>query len=123
MLGIGLEHCSVDQMWEQLTAIMNEHPDPIHCIQCIYEFQFTDGAQSTCQLILNDGQAIVVPGKAHKTECRISIAIHDFKKLLLGDFSSTTAYMTGKIKVEGSLGLALRLETILKKYRMKEHLN
>lgn len=40
----------------------------------------------------------------------------EFQKLLQGDLNSTTAFMTGRLKVKGNIGLALKLESILKKY-------
>ena len=44
------------------------------------------------------------------------MSVKDFKKLLDGNLNSAASYMTGKLKIKGNLGLALKLESLLKKY-------
>ncbi|WP_340108192.1 SCP2 sterol-binding domain-containing protein [Pikeienuella sp. HZG-20] len=48
-----------------------------------------------------------------EADCVISLSKKDLKKLLTGDLSPTTAFMTGKIKVDGDLSVALQLQTLL----------
>ena len=38
----------------------------------------------------------------------------DFIKMFSGKLSSPTAYMTGKLKIEGDMMLAMKLEKIIK---------
>ena len=37
----------------------------------------------------------------------------DFRKLMEGSLDPTLAYMTGKLKVEGKLGVALKINSML----------
>jgi putative sterol carrier protein len=43
----------------------------------------------------------------------IRISEDNLEKLLAGELDPTLAYMTGKLKVEGSLGVAMKLTTLL----------
>lgn len=43
----------------------------------------------------------------------IAIALGDMVNLLSGDLDPTFAYATGKIKVEGSVGVALKMASLL----------
>jgi putative sterol carrier protein len=43
----------------------------------------------------------------------IRISEDNLEKLLAGALDPTLAYMTGKLKVEGSLGVAMKLTTLL----------
>jgi len=43
----------------------------------------------------------------------ITISLENLEKLLSGDLDPTFAYATGKIKVEGSVGVALKMASLL----------
>ena len=56
------------------------------------------------------------PDLAHgdgPADCTIRMAPEHFERLLTGDLSPTLAYATGKLKVEGPMGLALKLASLL----------
>lgn len=46
-------------------------------------------------------------------DCRVKISITDFLDIAAGRQNPQTAYMTGKVRVEGDLGLAMQLGKIL----------
>lgn len=108
---------SIDEIWEQITRLMNEHPEPHQDSECVYQFDLSGEMSGTYQLILNKGKVSVEQGSPYSSECRLIMDFNEFKQLLFGQLNSTMAYMMGKIKVDGSLGLALKLETLLKKYK------
>ncbi len=45
-------------------------------------------------------------------DCTIVISMDDFKTLLAGDLDPTTAFMMGKLKVEGDMGIAMKLSSV-----------
>ncbi|MGA9173790.1 MAG: SCP2 sterol-binding domain-containing protein [Thermoactinomyces sp.] len=51
------------------------------------------------------------------------MSAEDFKDLLSGNLSGTAAFMTGKLKVKGNIGLALKLENILRQYDTGQYLS
>ncbi|KRG09414.1 SCP2 sterol-binding domain-containing protein [Lederbergia galactosidilytica] len=108
---------SIDEIWEQITRMMNKHPDPHQDSECVYQFDLSGEINGTYQLILNKGRVSVEKGAPYNSECRIAMDFNEFKQLLFGCLNSTKAYMMGKIKVDGSLGLALKLEMLMKKYK------
>ena len=46
-------------------------------------------------------------------DCTIRMSMDDFKSMMAGDLDATTAYMTGKLKVEGDMGVAMKLSSVL----------
>ncbi len=48
------------------------------------------------------------------SECRISLSDQDLEALIEGRLDPTTAYMTGQLRVEGDMNLALQLAQALR---------
>lgn len=57
-----------------------------------------------------DGQVTTDDGDA---ACTITASMDTFQELFDGDLDPTAAYMTGKIKIDGDLGQAMKLSQIL----------
>lgn len=55
------------------------------------------------------GAAPVIDNHAGEAEATIVIALPDLEALIAGTLDPTMAYMTGKLKVEGSMDVALKL--------------
>ncbi len=61
---------------------------------------------------------IVIDGSSLSTtdgpaDCTIKLSLSDFEDLISGDLSPTTAFMTGKIKIEGDMSVAMALQSLL----------
>jgi putative sterol carrier protein len=61
---------------------------------------------------------IVIDGASISTtdapaDCTIKLSLDDLESLIAGDLSPTTAFMTGKIKVEGDMSVAMALSQII----------
>lgn len=104
-------------MWGQIKQQLNEHPEPIKNIRAIYAVDLSGNNGGQFGLKIADGKADTIIGHPGEANCTLSMSVKDFQKLLEGNLNTTTAYMMGKVKVKGSLGLALQLEKLLKQYR------
>jgi len=79
------------------------------------------GLDATVKFDLGEG-VVFVDGKStpnsvsnedKDADCTITISRENFEKLIAGDLDPTTAYMFGKIKVSGSMGVAMKLSKVL----------
>ena len=78
------------------------------------DFGGDDGA------IMIDGTANSVsdiPSDANVAETTIKVSWDDFQSLASGALDGMTAFMTGKLKVEGDMGNAMQLQGIFAKLR------
>lgn len=57
-----------------------------------------------------DGTVTTDDGDA---DCTISASLDTFQDMFAGDLDPTAAYMTGKIKIDGDMGVALKLGQII----------
>lgn len=67
--------------------------------------------------IEDEGVLRIVDGKVTSedgdADCTISASLETLKELFDGDLDPTAAYMTGKIRIDGDLGTAMKLSQLL----------
>ncbi len=59
------------------------------------------------------GDSNVVTTEDKEADCVISTDMETFQKLQAGDLNPAMAVMTGKIKIKGDMGVAMKLQSLL----------
>jgi putative sterol carrier protein len=59
----------------------------------------------------------VADGEGKSADCTISVGLDTFDKMIKGELDGTSAFMQGKLRVAGDMGLAMKLGPILQKAR------
>jgi putative sterol carrier protein len=62
-------------------------------------------------VIVIDGQSISTSDAP--ADCTIKLSLEDLEALIAGELNPTAAFMTGKIKVEGDMSVAMALSQVL----------
>jgi putative sterol carrier protein len=114
------ESKSIREVWQEIERVMNENPEPIKGMNVVYQYEITGDDSGTFQLLISEGSARVVEGTEATPDCTLKLSDHNFKKMIMGKLNGTAAFMTGKLKVQGSMGIALKLEGILNEYNLNE---
>jgi putative sterol carrier protein len=70
--------------------------------------KFDTGADG---VIVIDGQSISTADAP--ADCTIKLSLEDLEALISGELNPTAAFMTGKIKVEGDMSVAMALSQVL----------
>ncbi len=60
---------------------------------------------------VRDGKLTVTEG-GDSADCEISASEETFSKVMGGEMNATTAYMTGKLKIKGDMGAAMKLQKL-----------
>ena len=55
----------------------------------------------------------VVSNEDKGADCTIAISLADFEDLIKGELNPTMAFMMGKLKVDGSMAVAMKLANVL----------
>ena len=84
-------------------------PDRIEGMSNTYVFDI-EGA-GTWTVKVADGAVTVTDG-AEEADCTFSATEETFEKIASGEQNATTAYMTGKLKIKGDMGAAMKLQKI-----------
>lgn len=113
---LNIEEAGMTEIWATIQQKLNEDPKPIEGMTNTYSFDLSGDVGGLFGLTITDGKAETTEGDMGDVDCALALSVKDFKKLLTGNLNSTASYMMGKLKVKGSLGLALKLESLLKEY-------
>lgn len=111
-----LENMTMKQIWNELSVVFKENPEPLAGSDVTFAFDLSgdDGGQYGLKIV--DGQAEMLYEGPSDYDCQLKMSVKNFKKLLGGNLNATSAFMMGRLKVDGKIGYALKLESIIKKY-------
>ena len=95
------------EFFEGLSARVD--PERAGRLGASYRFEIEDAGRWRLEA---DDDRLVVTESSAPADCVISTDERTFLRVVRGEQSPMGAYMRGKIKVEGDLGLALRLRDV-----------
>ncbi len=98
---------SVQEFFEGLPARVT--PDRIEGMNNTYVFDIEGAGAWT--VAIADGTIEVTEGVG-EADCTFSASQENFEKIIAGEQNATTAYMTGKLKIKGDMGAAMKLQKL-----------
>ncbi|OLO25174.1 sterol carrier protein [Alkalihalophilus pseudofirmus] len=108
---------AVKETLEQLQEKMNNEPEGIQSLQTTYQFDLTGEDEGTYQIKFENAHVEYVVGEVFEPKCTLALSDSNFLKLVGGKLNPTMAFMSGKLKIKGDMGLALKLQNVLKNYQ------
>lgn len=80
--------------------------------------RLASGFDGVAKFVIPGEGAIMVDGAGVRAgddaaDVTLTASVDVFEQLLAGDLSAASAFMTGKLTVEGSMGLAMKLGAVL----------
>ena len=78
------------------------------------QIQFTDDADIIFHIIFQEGTATIVEGVVENAEMMITTTTEAIMAIMDGTQSPTRAFMSGKVKVKGSLNDLIKLQALMK---------
>lgn len=115
---MNIDKMSTEAIWSFINDKANQNPALNEGMNGLYAFELTGEDGGEFGLRFNDNMVEVSFSAVENPDCALKMNVKHFKKLIQGNLNSATAFMTGQLKVEGSIGLALKLEKLLKKYNI-----
>mgnify|MGYP002712452209 CR=1 FL=1 len=106
-------------MAESVGQFFTELPSKIDAsktagMSSIYQFDISGDNGGQWYVNLNDGKVDVVNGTAEAPSITLSTTDENWLKIVSGQLSGQTAFLTGKLKIKGDMSLAMKLQSIFK---------
>ncbi|HET9554960.1 MAG TPA: SCP2 sterol-binding domain-containing protein [Anaeromyxobacteraceae bacterium] len=104
---------SVKDVFERhMPERLKAKPDVVAKINAVYQFNISGPNGGAWSVDCTNGGAIS-QGTAPAARCTVAMAEGDFLNVVNGKLNPQMAFMTGKLKIQGDMGLAMKLQQIL----------
>lgn len=104
---------TTQEIFTGMQARLQERKDKLGGMNAVFQFDLSGDDGGVWHVAVTDGEAKVA-GEAHPNPgVTILMTADDFKQMIAGQLNPTAAFMSGKLKIKGDMGLAMRLQTLL----------
>jgi putative sterol carrier protein len=105
---------SVRDVFERhMPARLKARPDVVAKINAVYQFNISGAGGGSWSV---DGTApggAIAEGTSAAARCTVAMTDADFVNVVNGKLNPQMAFMSGKLKIQGDMGLAMKLQQIL----------
>jgi putative sterol carrier protein len=100
-------------IFEEMGKKLAADPASVAGMNAVYQFKVTGDGGGDWYADLKATPPAVAAGVHPSANCTITVAGPDFVNIKSGKLSGQMAFMTGKLKIAGDMGLAMKLQKIL----------
>lgn len=87
-------------------------PDKAQGVNAVIQYEITGEGGGTWCATIKDGVCTVAQGAGASPTLTLTMSGQDWLDMLAGKLSGQMAFMSGKLKLRGDMGLAMKLGTI-----------
>jgi putative sterol carrier protein len=88
-------------------------PDVVAKINAVYQFNISGPDGGTWSVDCTAPGGAIATGQAQSPRCTVACAGGDLLNIVNGKLNPQMAFMSGKLKIQGDMGLAMKLQQIL----------
>jgi hypothetical protein len=104
---------SVKDVFERhLPERLQAKPDVVKKIDAVYQFNISGPTGGAWSIDCTAGGAIA-PGTAAAARCTVAMSDTDFLAVVNGKLNAQMAFMSGKLRIQGDMALAMKLQQLL----------
>ena len=95
-------------------------PELVKKVNGVYSFVISDANPGEWYLDLKNGNGKLASGKFEgQSNCTLTMKAEIFNKMVSGGMKPTSAFMSGKLRIKGDMGLAMKLEKLMGSLKSK----
>ncbi len=102
-----------DVFEKHIPAKLQAKPDVVSKINAVYQFNISGPGGGSWSVDCTQPGGKVQAGTAPTPKCTVAAVDQDFLAIVNGKLNAQMAFMSGKLKIQGDMGLALKLQQIL----------
>lgn len=101
-------------VFTEIQSRLEADPSKAANLNAIYAFDLSGDEGGQYHIVLKDGKGEAGAGAPENPNITISMKDSDFVDLAMGKLDGTMAFMSGKLKIKGDMGLAMKLQSVLR---------
>jgi putative sterol carrier protein len=98
---------------EKIARKLVDKPETSKAVNSIYEFNITGENGGVWTVDLTKEPGTVQAGSTGNAKCTVTCAAGDFMNIVSGKMNPQMAFMSGKLKIKGDMGLAMKLQKVI----------
>ena len=98
---------------EDLPSSLEANADSVTSVNAVYQFNIDGDNGGTWTVDLTKEKDFVSEGAADDPDCTVSMKEGDFVDMWEGKLPGPQAFMMGKLKIQGDMGLAMKLQKFI----------
>ena len=98
---------------EKIAQKLQRTPDLSKSVNGIYEFNITGDNGGVWTVDLTKEPGVVTAGTTGTAKCTVTASTGDFMNIVSGKMNPQMAFMSGKLKIKGDMGLAMKLQKVI----------
>lgn len=103
----------VKMIFEQMPSALNA--DAAKGLDAVIQFNLTGDGGGEHNITIKDGAASYAAGKADAPKMTMTMAAQDYVDMITGKLNGQMAFMSGKLKIAGDMGLAMKMQSLFKR--------
>ena len=101
---------TVAEIFEQMPSVFN--PAAAAGMNKTFQWNITGDEAGVWAFKINNGQGEVIPGGVEKPDVTFTVSGKDWLAITEGKLDGMNAFLTGKLKVNGDMMLAMKLQSL-----------
>jgi len=98
---------------EKIAQKLKDKPETSKAVNSVYEFNITGDNGGVWTVDLTKEPGTVQAGSTGTAKCTVTCASGDFMNIVSGKMNPQMAFMSGKLKIKGDMGLAMKLQKVI----------
>jgi putative sterol carrier protein len=103
------------EVFAEIQNRIRSKPEKAAGINATYQFDLSGDQAGKWYIKVADGQASATEGQAETPNLTLLADGRDAVKIFTGKMDPTAAFMSGKLKVKGDMGLAMRMQSMFRR--------
>lgn len=98
---------------EKIAKKLADKPELSKAVNAIYQFNIEGDGGGTWTVDLVKEPGSVAAGPSDAAKCTVTAKSSDFINIISGKMNAQMAFMSGKLKIKGDMGLAMKLQKVI----------